>query len=29
MKKEEWQKYVNEWIEYKSMRGWDNGAELE
>ena len=29
MKKEEWQKYVNEWVEYKSMMGWDNSAELE
>lgn len=29
MKREEWQKYVNEWIEYKSMRGWDKSAELE
>jgi putative transposase len=29
MPKEEWQKYVNEWVEYKRMSGWDESAELE
>ena len=29
MKKEEWQKYVNEWVEHKSMMGWDKSVELE
>ncbi len=29
MNKKEWQKYVNEWVEYKSMMGWDKSAELE
>ncbi len=29
MEQNEWQKYINEWIEYKRMTGWDKSAELE
>jgi putative transposase len=29
MSREKWQKFINEWVEYKSFRGWDKSVELE
>lgn len=29
MDKQEWRKFVNEWVEYKNLNGWDINVELE
>lgn len=29
MSRDQWRKFVNEWVEYKTMKGWDRSVELE